>query len=461
VYKKAMTLASVNPATGETLETFEQHDDAELERRLALSAEAFRAFRRTSFDERATLVRAMADVLDTDREAFARTITLEMGKPIAQARSEVEKSAGVLRFYADNAAAMLADEAVTSTAAKHGVRLRYEPVGPVLAVMPWNFPLWLVMRFAAPALMAGDVALLKHASNVPRSALNIEDAARRAGFPEGVFQTLLIGSSRVQAVLEDDRVAAATLTGSEDAGRSVAAIAGGAIKKTVMELGGADPFIVMPSADIGRAIEIGVWARTHDNGQSCISAKRFIVHEAIADEYEERYAESMSRLVVGDPLDESTHVGPLANAQARDTVNEQIADALAKGAKALCGGQPIGGPGCFVQPTALTGLSPDMKVWREEVFGPVASFFRVADIDEAIAIANDSDFGLGSSAWTADKVEQQRFADELESGMVFINAMTTSCFDLPFGGVKRSGYGRELTAAGIREFTNLKSIWLD
>jgi succinate-semialdehyde dehydrogenase/glutarate-semialdehyde dehydrogenase len=327
--------------------------------------------------------------------------------------------------------------------------------------MPWNFPLWLVMRFAAPALMAGDVALLKHASNVPRSALNIEDAARRAGFPEGVFQTLLISSSRVRAVLEDDRVAAATLTGSEDAGRSVAAIAGNAIKKTVMELGGSDPFIVMSSADIGRTAEIGVWARAHDNGQSCISSKRFIVHDAIADEYQERYAALMSKLVVGDPLDESTQVGPLANAQARDTVNEQIADALDKGAKALCGGKPIGGPGCFVQPTALTGLSPDMKVWREEVFGPVASFFRVADIDEAIAVANDSDFGLGSSAWTADKGEQQRFADELEAGMVFINSATTSSFDLPFGGVKRSGYGRELTAAGIREFTNLKSIWLD
>jgi succinate-semialdehyde dehydrogenase/glutarate-semialdehyde dehydrogenase len=296
---------------------------------------------------------------------------------------------------------------------------------------------------------------------VPQTALKIEDAVRRAGFPEGVFQTLLIGGDRVQVILEDDRVAAATLTGSEGAGRSVAAIAGNAIKKTVLELGGADPFIVMPSADLERALEIGVWARIQNNGQSCIAAKRFIVHESLAEEYFERYAEAMSKLVVGDPLDEATQVGPLATAQGRDKVNEQVQDALSKGAKAICGGGTIDGPGWFVQPTALTELTPAMRVYRDEVFGPVTSFFRVADIDEAIALANDTSFGLSSSVWTEDPAEQTRFAEDLESGMVYINAMTISYFDLPFGGVKRSGYGRELSPAGIREFTNIKTVFSD
>jgi succinate-semialdehyde dehydrogenase/glutarate-semialdehyde dehydrogenase len=456
-----MPIATINPATGETLKTFEPYDEAEIERRLALADSAFRSYRRTSFDERAKLVSGMADVFEQDADSFARTLTLEMGKPIAQARNEVAKCVGVLRYYAQHAAAMLADEPVTTTAAKHGSYLKYQPIGPVLAVMPWNFPLWQVIRFATPTFMVGNVALLKHASNVPQAALNIEDAARRAGFPEGVFQTLLVGGDRVQAILEDDRVAAATLTGSEGAGRSVAAIAGNAIKKTVLELGGADPFIVMPSADLERAIEIGVWARIQNNGQSCIAAKRFILHEAIADEYLERYAEAMSKLVVGDPLDEATQVGPLATAQGRDEVNEQVADALSKGAKALCGGGTMDGPGWFVQPTALTGLTPDMRVYRDEVFGPVASFFRASGIDEAIALANDTSFGLSSSVWTKDAAEQRRFADDLESGMVYINAMTISYFDLPFGGVKRSGYGRELSPAGIREFTNIKTVFSD
>jgi succinate-semialdehyde dehydrogenase/glutarate-semialdehyde dehydrogenase len=456
-----MPIATINPATGETLKTFEPYDEAEIERRLALADSAFRSYRRTSFDERAKLVSGMADLFEQDADSFARTLTLEMGKPIAQARNEVAKCVGVLRYYAQHAAAMLADEPVTTTAAKHGSYLKYQPIGPVLAVMPWNFPLWQVIRFATPTFMVGNVALLKHASNVPQAALNIEDAARRAGFPEGVFQTLLVGGDRVQAILEDDRVAAATLTGSEGAGRSVAAIAGNAIKKTVLELGGADPFIVMPSADLERAIEIGVWARIQNNGQSCIAAKRFIIHEAIADEYFERYAEAMSKLVVGDPLDEATQVGPLATAQGRDEVNEQVQDALSKGAKALCGGGTMDGPGWFVQPTALTGLTPDMRVYREEVFGPVTSFFRAGGIDEAIELANDSSFGLSSSVWTEDPAERRRFADDLESGMVYINAMTVSCFDLPFGGVKRSGYGRELSTAGIREFTNIKTVWVD
>jgi succinate-semialdehyde dehydrogenase/glutarate-semialdehyde dehydrogenase len=456
-----VTIATINPTTGQTLKCFEPYDEAEVERRIALADTAFRSYRRTSFDERASLVRRMADVLEADQAVLAETLTLEMGKPIVQARAEVAKCIGVLRYYAEHAEAMLADELVPGTAAKQSAYLKYQPIGPVLAVMPWNFPLWQVIRFTTPTLMAGNVALLKHASNVPQAALNIEDAVRRAGFPEGVFQTLLVGGDRVQPILEDDRVAAATLTGSEGAGRSVASIAGNAIKKTVLELGGADPFVVMPSADVERAVEVGVWARVQNNGQSCIAAKRFIIHEAVADEYEERYAEAMSKLVVGDPLDEATQVGPLATAQGRDEVNAQVVDALSKGAKAICGGEVISGPGWFVQPTALTGLTPDMRVYNEEVFGPVASFFRVADIDEAIALANDTSFGLSSSAWTQNAAEQRRFAEDLEAGMVFLNSMTVSYFDLPFGGVKRSGYGRELSVAGIREFINIKTVFSD
>ncbi len=456
-----MTIATVNPTTGETLKTFDPYDEAEVERRLALADRAFRSFRRMGLDERSTLVNALADLLDEDRSSLAETMTLEMGKPVVQARNEVTKCAAGLRYYAEHAAAMLADEPVTTTAAKHGSYVKYQPIGPVLAVMPWNFPLWQVIRFAAPTFMAGNVALLKHASNVPQTALYLEDAALRAGFPDGVFQTLLVGSDRVQAILEDDRVKAATLTGSEGAGRSVAAIAGRAIKKTVLELGGADPFIVMPSADLERAVEVGLWARIQNNGQSCIAAKRFIIHEAIADEYEDRYGEAMSKLVVGDPLDEATQIGPLATPQGRDEVNEQVADALSKGAKALCGGGAAEGPGWFVQPTALSEITPEMRVYRDEVFGPVTSFFRVANIDEAIAMANDTDFGLGSNAWTEDPAEQVRFANDLEAGMVFINSFTISYFDLPFGGVKRSGYGRELTHHGIREFTNVKTVWVD
>jgi succinate-semialdehyde dehydrogenase/glutarate-semialdehyde dehydrogenase len=456
-----MAIASVNPATGETLRTFEPHDASEVDRRLALAEREFRTYRKTSFDQRSRLVRALAAEFDKNQEMLARTITLEMGKPITQARAEVAKCAGVLRYYAAHAPHMLSDEPVTSTAAKHGAYLRYEPLGPVLAVMPWNFPLWQVIRFTAPTLMAGNVALCKHASNVPQCALNIEEMGRRAGLPEGVFQTLLIGGDAVEAILQDGRVAAATLTGSDAAGRSVGAAAGGAIKKTVLELGGADPFIVMPSADIAKAAEVGVWARVHDNGQACISAKRFIVHEAIADEYQDLYSKAMARLVVGDPLDEATQLGPLATKTGRDEVAAQVNDAVTKGAEVLCGAEPIEGPGWFFKPTALAGLNGDMRVCREEVFGPVAAFFRCGDIDEAIAIANNSEFGLGSSAWTAVQTEQQRFADELEAGMVFINAMPMSYFDLPFGGIKHSGYGRELTPAGIREFTSLKTVWVD
>jgi succinate-semialdehyde dehydrogenase/glutarate-semialdehyde dehydrogenase len=456
-----MSIATVYPATSEIIKTFEPYDDAEVERRLALAHSAYTSYRRTSFAERGKLCRALADILESEQAETAKLLTLEMGKPVVQARSEVAKCFGVLRYYAEHAEELLHDEPVAGTAAKKRSYLKYQPIGPVLAVMPWNFPLWQVIRFATPGFMVGNVALLKHASNVPQTALYIEDAARRAGFPEGVFQTLLVGSDRVKAILEDDRVVAASVTGSEGAGRSVASTAGNAIKKTVLELGGADPFIVMPSADMEKALKVGVFARIQNNGQSCIAAKRFIIHESIADEYVGRYGEAMSELVVGDPLDEATQVGPLATAQGRDEVNEQIADAIAKGATVVCGGAPMSGPGWFVQPTALADLKPDMRVFSEEVFGPVTSFFRVGDIDEAIAVANDTTFGLSSSVWTEDPVEQRRFADDLEAGLVFVNSMSYSYFDLPFGGVKRSGYGRELSYAGIREFTNTKTVFVD
>ncbi len=456
-----MPIATINPANGQTLKTFEAHDDAEIERRIALADTTFKTWRRTSFAERADLVNKAADLLEADIEDVARIMTIEMGKPVEQARGEVRKCAGGFRYYAEHAEQLLAEQDVPGTAAKKRSYVIYQPLGPVLAVMPWNFPLWQVVRFAAPNLMLGNVGLLKHASNVPQTALYLEDVCRRAGFPEGAFQTLLVGTDKVEAILRDRRVRAATLTGSEGAGRAVAAIAGDEIKKTVLELGGADPFIVMPSADLARAVEVGVRARVQNNGQSCIAAKRFIVHESIADEYEERYAEAMAKLVVGDPLDPATDVGPLATPSGRDEVAAQVEDAVSKGAKLLCGGDRPDGPGWYYPPTVVSGLTPEMRMYREEVFGPVTSMFRVESIDDAIAIANDSDFGLGSNAWTEDPEEQRRFIDELEAGMVFVNWMTTSYYDLPFGGVKRSGYGRELADPGIKEFAVIKTIWVD
>ena len=454
-------IATINPATGETLETFEPHDDAEVERRVALADATFRTYRRTSFAERAQRLERAADLLDADEAALGATMTTEMGKPVSQARAEIRKCAGALRYYAENAERLLADEEVPGTAAKRRSFVTYQPMGPVLAVMPWNFPMWQVIRFAAPSLMLGNVGLLKHASNVPKTALYLDDLFARAGMPEGVFQTLLIGSGKVEALLRDDRITAATLTGSEGAGRAVAAVAGSEIKKTVLELGGSDPFIVMPSADLDRAVEVGVKARVQNNGQSCIAAKRFIVHEDIAEEYEERFAEAMAKLVVGDPLDDGTDVGPLATPPGRDEVAEQVEDAKAKGARILTGGERIDGPGWYYPPTVVAGVTKDMRVYREEVFGPVATFFRAADADEAIAIANDSTFGLGSNAWTEDEAEQKKFISEIEAGMVFINWMVTSYYDLPFGGVKRSGYGRELSGPGIKELAVTKTVWVD
>ncbi len=399
-----------------------------------------------------------SEILENGKDEFAQLMTLEMGKPIKSAVQEAEKCAWVCRYYAENAETYLADEVIVTNAAKSYVK--FQPLGPVLAVMPWNFPFWQVFRFAAPALMAGNVGLLKHASNVPQCALAIEDIIRRAGFPEGSFQTLLIGSDEVGSVLEDQRVVAATLTGSEPAGRSVAAIAGKQLKPTVLELGGSDPFIVMPSADLESAASTAVRARIINNGQSCIAAKRFIVHNAIYDEFEQRFVSTMKALRVGDPADSATDIGPLATEQILQDLHEQITKSLSRGARLLTGGKRIEGKGNYYEPTVLTDIPKDAPAYYEEVFGPAALLFRVDNINEAIDIANDTSFGLGSAAWTRDAGEQERFVNELGAGCVFINGMVASDPRLPFGGIKNSGYGRELSAFGIREFVNIKTIWI-
>jgi succinate-semialdehyde dehydrogenase/glutarate-semialdehyde dehydrogenase len=456
-----MAIATVNPATGETLKVFDALSEEEVRSRIGRAVDTFWTYRTTGFGWRAERMRAAADLLDAERDDVARLMTTEMGKTLAAARAEVTKCAAGMRYYADNAAGFLADEPVDAPAvnAKRAYA-RYQPLGVVLAVMPWNFPLWQVVRFAAPALMAGNVGLLKHASNVPQTALYLGELFTRAGFPAGCFQTLLIGSKAVEAVLRDPRVAAATLTGSEAAGRSIAAIAGDEIKKTVLELGGSDAFVVMPSADLERAAATAVTARVQNNGQSCIAAKRFIVHTAVYDEFAHRFVARMKALRMGDPADENTDVGPLATEQGRDDVEELVADAVGRGATVLCGGVSPDLPGWFYPPTVVTDLTPEMKLYREEVFGPVASLYRVDSLDAALEVANATSFGLGSNAWTNDPAEQQRFVTELEAGAVFVNGMVTSFPQLPFGGIKRSGYGRELSAHGIREFCNLKAVWI-
>ena len=456
-----MAIATINPATGETVKTFDESSDEEVEAALALAVETFASYRLTSFAERAGWMRRAADLLDAEVEGTAAMMTTEMGKTVASARQEVQKCAKACRFYAEHAERLLADE--PADAAAVGARkayARYQPLGPVLAVMPWNFPLWQAMRFAAPALMAGNVGLLKHASNVPQTALYMQDVFERAGFPRGAFQTLLVGSAKVEGILRDRRVVAATLTGSGPAGSAVASVAGDEIKKTVLELGGSDPFIVMPSADLARAAKVAAVARTLNNGQSCIAAKRFIVHEAVADEFERHFVEAMAALRVGDPMEDGTDIGPLATESQRQDVVELVGDAVAKGARVLCGGEVPSGAGWYYPPTILAGITPEMRVHTEELFGPVATLYRVADIDEAIELANATEFGLGSNAWTQDEEERARFVRDIEAGMVFINGNTTSYPDLPFGGVKTSGYGRELSAHGIREFCNLKTVWV-
>jgi len=453
-----MAIASVNPATGETIATFEALSTADVEQKLQKSIEAFAINRDRSFVQRAERMFRAAELLESRAPDLARTITLEMGKPIVAAIAEVRKCATVCRHYAEHAERYLAEEHIATDARASYVR--FDPLGPVLAVMPWNFPFWQVFRFAAPALMAGNVGLLKHASNVPQSALAIEDLLREAGFDHGEFQTLLLGAEQVASLLDDERVKAATLTGSEPAGASVALNAAKRIKKSVLELGGSDPFIVMPSADLEAAVKTGIKARIVNNGQSCIAAKRFIVHEDVAAEFERRFVAAMEALRIGDPMDEATDVGPLATPQIVNDLEKQVDASVAAGAKLLTGGKRIGERGNFFAPTVLSDIPPSAPAFAEETFGPVAALFRMKDIDEAIRLANATPFGLGASVWTNDDAERDRFVREIESGQVFVNAMVASDPRLPFGGVKHSGYGRELGVYGIREFVNIKTIWV-
>jgi len=453
-----MPIASINPADGGTVKTFQALDTEQINEKLQRAEECFRSYRRVILAERESMMLRAAEILETEKDALARLMTTEMGKPLKAAIGEIEKCAWVCRYYAEAAKVHLADKIIETDAAKSYVR--FQPLGPVLAVMPWNFPFWQVFRFAAPALMAGNVGLLKHASNVPQCALAIEDIFLRAGFPDGAFQTLLIGSDAVEQILTDLRVVAATLTGSEPAGRSVAGIAGKQIKKTVMELGGSDAFIVMPSAAMDEAVSTGVKARTINNGQSCIAAKRFIIADQIYDEFERRFVEEMKELRVGSPLDKITDIGPLATEQILKDVDNQVKTSVAAGAHILTGGKRLEGAGNFYEPTVLANIPPDSPAYCEEVFGPVALLFRVKNIEDAIQLANAPTFGLGASAWTNDTREQERFIDELEAGCVFINGMVASDPRLPFGGIKNSGYGRELGEFGIREFVNIKTVWV-
>ena len=454
-----MAIASINPATGETLKTFTALSAEQVEAKLQLAADTFRTYSRTPFSDRKPLMMRAAEILETRKHEFGKIMTLEMGKPLKAAIAEAEKCALVCRYYAENAERHLADQVVETNAKKSYVH--FQPLGPVLAVMPWNFPFWQVFRFAAPALMAGNVGLLKHASDVPQCALAIEEIFSSAGFPKGAFQTLLIGSDAVEGILNDPRVVAATLTGSEPAGQSVAATAGKQIKKTVLELGGSDPFIVMPSANLDEAVTTAVKARTINNGQSCIAAKRFIVASEIYDEFEERFVKEMRALKIGDPMEESTDIGPLATPQIVDDLHAQVKRAVATGARVLTGGNKLDRPGNYFEPTVLVDVNIAAPVSCEEIFGPVAMLFRVSGIEEAIKVANATTFGLGSAAWTNDAAEQARFIDGLEAGAVFINAMVASDPRLPFGGVKHSGYGRELAEFGIREFVNIKTVWIE
>lgn len=456
VFIAKVPIASINPASGEMLKQFGVLDSQQIEEKLAKAECAFERHRRTSFAQRAAWMTAAADLLEQEKEQLARIITLEMGKLLRAGIAEIAKCAHGCRFYAENAEAFLAEKTISTDATRS--YLRYEPIGAVLAIMPWNFPFWQVFRFAAPALMAGNVGLLKHAANVPQCAIAIENIFRRAGFDEGVFQTLLIETEQTRSLIDDPRVRAVTLTGSERAGSEVASAAGRQIKKSVLELGGSDAFIVMPSADLETAIKTGVTARTLNTGQSCIAAKRFILSNQIYDRFVPEFVERMRALKIGDPLDSATEIGPLATEAILDGVDKQVQDSIAAGAKLLSGGKRIESAGFFYEPTVLVDIPRDSPACREEIFGPVASLFRVSDAAEAIKTANDSSFGLGASAWTNDPAEQQLFAAELEAGMIFINSMVASDPRLPFGGTKRSGFGRELGAEGIREFVNTKTV---
>ena len=453
-----MAIASINPATGQVLKTFEPLSDSEIEAKLRLASGAYAKHRKSSFADRSRMMMKAAEITETEKESLGKMMTLEMGKPVRAAVEEAAKCALVCRYYAENAEKFLADEKVETAATNSFIR--YQPLGPILAVMPWNFPFWQVFRFAAPALMAGNVGLLKHASNVPQCALAIESIFRRAGFAEGVFQTLLIGSQKVEKILSDPRIAAATLTGSEEAGVQVGTAAARKIKKVVLELGGSDPFIVMASANLDEAVATAVKARVQNNGQSCIAAKRFIVAEAIADEFERKFVSRMQALKIGDPLDETTELGPLSTADGVTSLDADVQKTIKAGARVLTGGKRLDRPGNFYAPTVLTDIPKDSPGYKEELFGPVACLFRAKDANDAIRIANDTRFGLGASAWTNDAKERETFVNEIEAGMVFINRMVVSDPRLPFGGIKSSGHGRELGVHGIREFTDIKTVWV-
>jgi succinate-semialdehyde dehydrogenase/glutarate-semialdehyde dehydrogenase len=453
-----LAIATINPSTGELVRSFTPLTDAQIESKIRLAEERFPKFRALAFAERGQMMRKAADLLEAEKNELAKLMTLEMGKTYRSAVDEAVKCAWACRYYAENAEKFLADEMIETTA--RNSYIRYQAMGIILVIMPWNYPFWQVFRFIAPGLMAGNVGLLKHASNVPQCALKIEDLLLRAGFPLGAFQSLLIGSNKVDTILADPRIAAATLTGSEEAGVKVGAGAASRIKKVVLELGGSDPFIVMPSANLEEAVATGVKARTLNNGQSCIAAKRFIVTEEIADRFEETFVEKMRALKLGDPFDDQTDVGPLATADAMESLHADVRRSVDAGAKVRTGGKPADLPGNFYLPTVLINIPPNSPAYREELFGPVASLFRVKNLDEAIRIANDSRFGLGASAWTNVPEEQDRLINELEAGMVFINQMVASDPRVPFGGVKRSGYGRELSSFGIREFANVKTVWV-
>jgi succinate-semialdehyde dehydrogenase/glutarate-semialdehyde dehydrogenase len=451
-----MKIATINPATGQTVRTFESFSAARVNESLDRAAAAYQRHRRTSFADRASRMRKAATILVAESRDLGRLMTLEMGKPIKAAIAEAEKCATACHYYADNAERFLADQNVEMEGGRSWIA--FQPLGAVLAIMPWNFPFWQVFRFAAPALMAGNVGLLKHASNVPQCALAIEDVFRRAGFIEGAFQTLLIGSEMVESIIADKRIVAVTLTGSEGAGRSVASAAGKNLKKSVMELGGSDPFVVMPSADLDAAVSTAVTARMINNGQSCIAAKRFIVHDKIYDAFLRQFVAAVAAVRVGDPMDEATELGPQATAAIRDQLDQQVKASVAAGAKVATGGKKLDRAGYYYAPTVLTDIPANAPAASEELFGPVASVFRAKDLPDAIRIANGTSFGLGASAWTRDDAERDQFVAEIESGLLFINGMVVSDSRLPFGGVKNSGFGRELGEFGIREFVNIKSV---
>ncbi|MDF2975712.1 MAG: Succinate-semialdehyde dehydrogenase [Actinomycetospora sp.] len=458
-----MAIATTNPATGETVKEFDALTEQQLEEKLQRAWDTFQTYRDTTFEQRAGWLRAAADIFDAETDRLAELATLEMGKTFTAAKAEIAKCSLGCRWYADHAAEDLADvEWPRPSTAPEDARIftRYQPLGPVLAIMPWNFPYWQVLRFAAPALMAGNVGLLKHASNVPQVAMAIEDVLLRAGFPEGAFQTLLVGSSVIEGIIDDDRVRAVTLTGSEPAGREVGARAGQNVKTSVLELGGSDPFIVMPSADLDSTVTAAVSSRMLNNGQSCINAKRFIVHRDVADDFTRKLVEKMESLTIGDPMDESTDLGPMSQSNGVTDLDEQVQDSIKAGARLLTGGERLDRPGNYYPPTVLTDIPKDARAYYEELFGPVALVFRAEDADDAIRIANDSPFGLGGSAWTNDEDEKWRFATEVESGMVYINKITESTPEVPFGGAKNSGYGRELASFGPQSFVNAKTIWI-